>query len=88
MAIRKHADIFINLLILMLVAGLEELTMKDIRFMQSAFFLRNSDAEASTYFRQKIQLARKGHQTWRKINNIAHLYMGWKSKNKKNKEES
>jgi len=33
MAIRKHADIFINLLILMLVAGLEELTMKDIRFM-------------------------------------------------------
>ena len=43
----------------MLVAGLEELTMKSIKFMQRAFFLGYSDAEAITFFKGKIQEARK-----------------------------
>lgn len=54
MAIRQHADVLINLLILMLVSGMEELSMKSIKFMKKAFFLEFSDAEAVTFFKSKI----------------------------------
>jgi hypothetical protein len=54
MAIRQHADILINILILMLVSGMEELTMKAIKFMKNAFFLDYSEAEAITFFKGKI----------------------------------
>jgi hypothetical protein len=33
MTIRQHSDILINILILMLVSGMEELNMKGIRFI-------------------------------------------------------
>lgn len=77
MKIRQHADILINLLILMLVSGMEELTMKSIKFMKKAFFLEYSDAEAVTFFKGKIQQARKT-VTMRKFDNLAHLYNAYK----------
>ena len=86
MSIRQQSDIFINLLILMLVAGLEELNMKSIKFMQRAFFLGFSDAEAITFFKGKIQEARKS-VTQRKFDNLAHLYNGYKKDTKNAKAE-
>ena len=51
MTIRRHSDILINILILMLVSGMEELNMKGIKFMKNAFFLEYSDAEAIAFFK-------------------------------------
>ena len=56
----------------MLVSGMEELTMKGIKFMKNAFFLDYSEAEAITFFKGKIQQARKT-VTLRKFDNLAHL---------------
>ena len=71
----------------MLVAGLEELTMKSIKFMQRAFFLGYSDAEAITFFKGKIQEARKS-VTQRKFDNLAHLYNGYRKETKNTKAEA
>jgi phosphatidylinositol-4,5-bisphosphate 3-kinase len=79
MAIRMHAHVLINLLILMLVSGMEELSMKSIKFMKKAFFLEFSDAEAVTFFKGKIQQARKT-VVFRKFDNFFHLYAGNKKK--------
>lgn len=45
--IRQNADIFINLLVLMLVAGLEELDQASIGFIKKALFLNVSEEEAT-----------------------------------------
>ena len=48
--LRQNADIFINLLVLMLVAGLDELDYNSIGFMKKAFFLDVSEEEATVQF--------------------------------------
>ncbi len=57
--LRQNADIFINLLILMLVSGLEELDMKSIGFLKQVLFLDVSEEEATVSFKQVIEEARK-----------------------------
>ena len=57
--IRQNADIFINLLVLMLVADLEELNQQTIQFMKQALFLTVSEEEATVQFKQTIDQARK-----------------------------
>ena len=87
MAIRQHAHVLLNLLILMLVSGMEELSMKSIKFMKKAFFLEFSDAEAVTFFKGKIQQARKT-VVFRKFDNFFHLYNGDKKKKGQAKTEA
>lgn len=69
--LRQNADIFINLLILMLVAGLEELDMKSIGFLKQALFLDVSEEEATVAFKQVIEEARK--VVYRKYDNFFHV---------------
>lgn len=52
--IRQNADIFINLLILMLVAGLDELDQPSIGFVKRALYLDVSEEEATVQFKQTI----------------------------------
>ena len=52
--IRQNADIFINLLILMLVAGLDELDQPSIGFVKKALYLDVSEEEATVQFKQTI----------------------------------
>ncbi len=56
--LRQNADIFINLLILMLVSGLEELDMKSIGFLKQVLFLDVSEEEATVSFKSVIEEAR------------------------------
>ena len=42
---------FINLLVLMLVSGMEELDMKHIGYLRKAFFLDVSEEEATVAFK-------------------------------------
>lgn len=69
--LRQNADIFINLLILMLVAGLEELDMKSIGFLKQALFLDVSEEEATVAFKQVIEEARKC--VYRRFDNLFHV---------------
>ena len=48
--IRQNADIFINLLVLMLVADLEELDEKAVGTIKTALFLSVSEEEATVQF--------------------------------------
>lgn len=57
--IRQNADIFINLLVLMLVAGLDELDQPSIGFVKTALFLNVSEEEATVQFKHTIDQARK-----------------------------
>ena len=52
--IRRNADIFINLLVLMIVTDLEELDLESIQWMKQAMFLSVSEEEATVLFRGKI----------------------------------
>ena len=70
--IRQNADIFINLLILMLVAGLEELDQPSISFVKRALFLNVSEEEATVQFKATIDQARK--QWYRPIDNLFHVF--------------
>jgi hypothetical protein len=56
--LRKNADIFINLLVLMIVSGLEELDLESIGFLKKAMFLDVSEEEATVKFREVIDEAR------------------------------
>ena len=49
--IRQNADIFINLLILMLVSDLDELDQQSIGFIKNALFLNVSEEEATVSFK-------------------------------------
>jgi phosphatidylinositol kinase/protein kinase (PI-3 family) len=49
--LRQNADVFINLLVLMLVSGMEELDMKHIGYLRKAFFLDVSEEEATVAFK-------------------------------------
>jgi hypothetical protein len=69
--LRRNADIFVNLLILMLVADLEELDIKSIEFIKKAMFLNVSEEEAAVNFRNVIMEARK--QWYRPIDNLFHI---------------
>jgi hypothetical protein len=69
--LRRNADIFVNLLILMLVADLEELDIKSIEFIKKALFLNVSEEEAAVNFRNVIMEARK--QWYRPIDNLFHI---------------
>ena len=51
MELRKNADIFINLLILMIVTDLEELDLDSIKWIQTALFLSVSEEEDTVLFR-------------------------------------
>ena len=70
--IRKNADIFINLLLLMIVCDLEELDMPSIEFMKESLFLNVSEEEATVMFRGTIADAKK--QWYRPWDNLAHIY--------------
>ena len=83
--IRQNADIFINLLILMLVAGLDELDQPHITFVKKALFLSVSEEEATVQFKHTIDSARK--QWYRPIDNIFHVYMDRKKDAKLKKRE-
>lgn len=69
--LRQNADIFINLLILMLVSGLEELDMKSIGFLKQVLFLDVSEEEATVSFKAVIEEARK--QWYRPYDNLFHV---------------
>lgn len=72
MEIRRNADIFINLLLLMVVCDLEELDMPSIEFMKESLFLNVSEEEATVMFRGTIAEARK--QWYRPWDNVFHIY--------------
>lgn len=78
--IRQNADIFINLLVLMLVAELEELDEKSIGFVKNALFLNVSEEEATVQFKHTIDEARK--QWYRPIDNLFHVISDWKKEKK------
>merc|ERR1712110_57533 len=69
--IRKNADIFINLLVLMIVCDLEELDQPSIEFIKKQLFLNVSEEEATVMFRSQIAEARK--QWYRRWDNLAHI---------------
>lgn len=69
--LRKNADIFINLLILMIVTDLEELDLDSIKWIQTALFLSVSEEEATVLFRQKIAEAKSAQ--FRKLDNVFHI---------------
>ena len=69
--IRKHADILVNLLTLMLVCDLEELDQPSIDWMKSALFLGVSEEEAKVMFRAKIDFAKR--QWYRPYDNLFHI---------------
>lgn len=69
--IRRNADIFINLLLLMIVCDLEELDMPSIEFMKESLFLNVSEEEATVMFRGTIADARK--QWYRPWDNVFHI---------------
>jgi len=46
LVLRANVSVFINLLTLMLVCELDELTLESIGFMKTAFFLDKSEEEA------------------------------------------
>ena len=83
--LRKNADIFINLLILMIVSGLEELDLTSIGFVKKAMFLDVSEEEATVKFRQVIEVAR--NQWYRPIDNLFHTINDWEKKRKRAKLE-
>ena len=72
--IRQNADIFINLLILMLVSDLPELTSTSIQWVKTALFLNVSEEEATVQFKQEIDHARK--QWYRRLDNVFHIFQG------------
>jgi hypothetical protein len=84
--VRDNADVFINLLVLMLVSGMEELSMDSIDFMKRALFLDVTEEEASLAFKSEIQKARKT-TTMRKFDNFAHGYNNKKKEKAQKKEE-
>ena len=85
--IRQNADIFINLLILMLVSDLDELDVQSIGFIKKALFLNVSEEEATVSFKQEIDRAR--NQWFRRIDNLMHVFNDSKKewKAKKNEEK-
>ena len=84
--IRQNADIFINLLVLMLVAGLDELDMEHINFVKEALFLSVSEEEAMVSFKHQIDDARY-HQWYRKYDNMIHVFSDWWKEKKSAKQE-
>ena len=54
MLVRQSSHVFVNLLILMLVSGIEELTLESIAFIKNVLFLDLSDEEASLAFKSTI----------------------------------
>ena len=83
--IRQNADIFINLLVLMLVAGLDELDQASIGWVKKALFLNVSEEEATVQFKHTIDEARK--QWYRPIDNIFHVFNDRKKDAKLRKRE-
>ena len=83
--IRQNADIFINLLILMLVAGLDELDQPSIQFVKRALFLNVSEEEATVQFKATIDQSRK--QWYRPIDNLFHVLSDTKKEKKQKKRE-
>ena len=69
--IRRNADIFINLLVLMIVTDLEELDLESIQWMKQAMFLSVSEEEATVLFRAKIVEAK--NTQYRKLDNVFHI---------------
>jgi hypothetical protein len=84
--VRQNSGVFINLLVLMLVSGMDELTTQSIGFMQRALFLDVTDEQASLQFANVIKRARKTVK-FRKFDNWFHLYSNVKKKNKQAKNE-
>ena len=82
--VRQHADLFINLLILMLVSGMEELNLESIKHIKRVLFLDASEEEARLMFKNVIQKARKSVGA-RKFDNFFHAYNN-KKKDKKMKD--
>ena len=83
--IRQNADIFINLLVLMLVAELTELDERTIGFVKKALFLNVSEEEATVQFKHTIDEARK--QWYRPIDNLFHIINDWKKERSQKKKE-
>jgi hypothetical protein len=83
--IRRNADIFINLLLLMVVCDLEELDMPSIEFMKESLFLNVSEEEATVMFRGTIAEARK--QWYRPWDNVFHIYSDNRKQAKLDKKE-
>ena len=83
--LRKNADIFINLLILMIVTDLEELDLDSIKWIQTALFLSVSEEEATVLFRQKIAEAKSAQ--FRKLDNVFHIISDRRKDEKLKKRE-
>lgn len=83
--IRRNADIFINLLLLMVVCDLEELDMPSIEFMKESLFLNVSEEEATVMFRGTIAEARK--QWYRPWDNVFHIVSDNRKQAKLDKKE-
>jgi len=79
--LRQNADIFINLLILMLVSGLEELDMKSIGFLKQVLFLDVSEEEATVSFKSVIEEAR--NQWYRPYDNLFHVISDFQKERKR-----
>ena len=84
--LRQNADIFINLLILMVVANLGELNMKSIGFLKEALFLDVSEEEATVAFKGVIDKARKS--VYRQVDNLFHVLNDTKKNRQQKKKES
>lgn len=69
--LRTHADLFINLFILMVSAGMPELTSSnDIEYLRDKFFLEKSAKDAQGMLRKEIK--KSLNTTYRSIDNFIH----------------
>ena len=76
MEIRKNADVFLNLLTLMVVCDLDELDMAAIDWMKGALFLDVTKEEASVLFKKQIEDAKacEPGKSWRPTDNVIHIW--------------
>ena len=82
---RKNAHTIINLLTLMLVSEISQLTENSIRFLIDRLKLSKTDEESSADFKLKIEKAVAIKR--RKIDSVAHNLMDQWKKGKKNEKK-
>lgn len=71
--LRKHADLFINLFVLMVSAGMPELLVSaDIDYLRRMFYLEQGEKEAVGMLEKEIK--KSLNTTYRQIDNMIHIW--------------
>ena len=72
--LRKNSTLFINLFILMLTAGMPELsTFEDIYYLRDMLYLKLDEIKAAELYKKEIQDSL--NETWRLIDNFFHNWL-------------